>query len=347
MNKPDSLVRDASVVLGVVTAFAGVVGGLYVARNLLMLVFGAILIAVVINRVAQLLGSWLPKAVSRRHRVAIVVGLATVVAAAGIYGFANAASEQAIQLADRMDQATETVIKAAKQQPLVQRFMAAETSMVSTIASSTKSLGFAQNLFATAFGGITDCLILVILSAYFCVSPQIYRAGAIRLVAIPWRDRMSNLLSESSDTLWRWMLGRLLAMMLVGILFGFGLALLGIPMPVELGLFAALVTFVPNIGGIAAVIPALLLAASQGTSTFLGVLVLYLCIQFAESYLLTPLVQQQQVSLPPAIVILAQVVAGLIFGFWGVAFATPLVAIAVLWVKRLYVEGWLEAPHPT
>ena len=114
-------------------------------------------------------------------------------------------------------------------------------------------------------------------------------------------------------------------------------------MPVELGIFAALVTFIPNIGGVAAVIPALLLATQQGTTALVSVLVLYLAIQFAESYLVTPMVQEHQVSLPPALVILSQIVSGLVFGFWGIVFATPLMAIVQLWVKRLYVEDWLEA----
>lgn len=163
------------------------------------------------------------------------------------------------------------------------------------------------------------------------------------MVPLSWREPLSELLSDSGDTLWRWMLGRLLSMVVVGVVFAVGLALLGVPMPVELGLFAAVVTFIPNIGAIAAVIPALLLAANQGSGAALGVLGLYVAIQFTESYLLTPLVQQKQVALPPALVILSQVVAGLVFGFWGIVFATPLMAIVALWIRRLYVEGFIEA----
>ncbi len=218
-----------------------------------------------------------------------------------------------------------------------------EASVSSLLPSSAKSFGLAKNFFATAFGGMTDVLILAFLAIYFCFSPEKYRAGTVRLVPPSWRNRLLDLMDESSQTLWRWMLGRLLAMAIVGILFGIGLAVIGIPMPVELGIFAGLVTFIPNIGGIAAVIPALLLASQQGSTAFISVSLLYLAIQTVESYLITPMVQQHQVSLPPAMVILAQILGGLIFGFWGVVFATPLVAVAMLWTKRLYVEGWLEA----
>lgn len=202
-------------------------------------------------------------------------------------------------------------------------------------------------LVATTFGGLADCLILVILAAYFALSPEKYRNGAIRLLPFTWRDRSSNLLDQSGETLWRWMLGRLLAMAIVGILFGIGLTIIGIPMSVELGIFAGLVTFIPNIGGLLAVVPALLLATRQGSTAALSVLVLYLVVQFVESYLITPKVQEHQVALPPAAVILAQILAGLLFGFWGVVFATPMVAVSLLWVNNLYVEGWLQANAQT
>ncbi|QEG02762.1 hypothetical protein Mal15_68830 [Stieleria maiorica] len=337
------LVRNTLTVCALVITVAAVASLLFVARNLLPLVFGAILIAVVLNRIAGKLGGRLLDRLSRRTRVALVIGALLLLTIGSAYAFANSASEQIVRLTDRVDASVAKVVQAAKEQPLVKRYLSKGSELSSLLPSSTESLGLAKNFFATAFGGLADCLILLILAAYFGFNPDKYRAAAIRSVPIRWRDRLSTLLDDSGETLWRWMLGRLLAMLIVGCLFGAGLAVIGIPMPVELGVFAALVTFIPNLGGIAAVIPALLLASQQGSTAVISVLALYLTIQFVESYLITPMVQEHQVSLPPAAVILAQIVAGLVFGFWGVVFATPLVAIAMLWTKRLYVEGWLEA----
>ncbi|WP_182869540.1 AI-2E family transporter [Rhodopirellula sp. JC639] len=337
------LIRNTLTVCALVIAVAAVASLLFVARNLLPLLFGAILIAVVLNRIAGKLGGRLRERLSRRTRVALVIGtllLPTIVLA---YAFANSASEQIVRLTDRVDASIGEVVQAAKEQPLVQRYVGNGSGLTSLLPSSTESLGLAKNFFATAFGGLADCLILLILAAYFGFNPDKYRSGAIRVVSIRWRDRLSTLLDDSGETLWRWMIGRVLAMLIVGCLFGAGLAVIGVPMPVELGVFAALVTFIPNLGGIAAVIPALLLASQQGSTAVISVLALYLTIQFVESYLITPMVQEHQVSLPPAAVILAQIIGGLVFGFWGVVFATPLVAVVMLWTKRLYVEGWLEA----
>jgi predicted PurR-regulated permease PerM len=66
---------------------------------------------------------------------------------------------------------------------------------------------------------------------------------------------------------------------------------------------------------------------------------LYALIQFLESYLLTPLIQARAVSMPPAAVILSQLVLGAIFGLLGLALATPLVAAATVPLRFLFGIG--------
>jgi predicted PurR-regulated permease PerM len=72
------------------------------------------------------------------------------------------------------------------------------------------------------------------------------------------------------------------------------------------------------------------------------VLGLYLGVQGLESYVLTPLVEKQAVSLPPALTITAQVLLGLLAGGLGLVLAAPLTATAMVLVQRLYVEDVLH-----
>jgi predicted PurR-regulated permease PerM len=73
----------------------------------------------------------------------------------------------------------------------------------------------------------------------------------------------------------------------------------------------------------------------------LYVIILYVVIQTVESYLLTPLVQQRTVSLPPALTITAQVLLGILAGGLGIIVATPLTAALLVFVKMLYIEDIL------
>ena len=65
--------------------------------------------------------------------------------------------------------------------------------------------------------------------------------------------------------------------------------------------------------------------------------------QTVESYLLTPLVEAREVSLPPALILAMQLLMGVLFGIGGVALASPLAAVGLVVIRRAYVRDVLEA----
>ena len=67
----------------------------------------------------------------------------------------------------------------------------------------------------------------------------------------------------------------------------------------------------------------------------------YVGFQLIESYVLTPIIQKRQVAMPPALILVAQLLLGVVAGFMGVAVATPLVAAAMVLVSLLYIEDVL------
>jgi predicted PurR-regulated permease PerM len=102
------------------------------------------------------------------------------------------------------------------------------------------------------------------------------------------------------------------------------------------------IAIIPYIGPLVSFVPAALIASLQGPASVLWVLALYVVVQVLESYLVTPLVQQRAVNVPPALTITAQVALGLIFGAVGLLFATPLTAAVMVAVQLLYVEDVLH-----
>ncbi|HEV7822585.1 MAG TPA: AI-2E family transporter, partial [Burkholderiales bacterium] len=127
---------------------------------------------------------------------------------------------------------------------------------------------------------------------------------------------------------------------------GVGLALLGVPLAFALGLITALLEFVPYVGPITSGILAMLVAFSDSTQLGLYVLVLYLFIHAIEGYVLSPLIQERAVYLPPAVLLLAQVILGVLAGLPGVMLATPLAATLLVMVRMLYIEDVLGQPGP-
>jgi predicted PurR-regulated permease PerM len=133
-------------------------------------------------------------------------------------------------------------------------------------------------------------------------------------------------------------------MTVVGLLTTLGLWIAGIPNPLALGLLAALLSFVPYVGPILSFVPAVLVALLVSLTKVIYVVVVFGLVQTLESYVVTPLVQQRAVSMPPVILITAQIAMGVIAGATGVLLAAPLAIVVIVLLQMLYVEDVLGDP---
>ena len=203
------------------------------------------------------------------------------------------------------------------------------------MSMTTSALSGTLGILATA-------AVVLFLGIYLAATPEVYRDGALRLVPRARRARAAQVMDEMAHALRWWLVGKLIAMSVIGVATTLGLLALGIAAPIALGLIAAVLTFVPNFGPFLAATPAILLGLLSGPMVALWVAFLYLSIQMVESYVVTPLVQERTVSLPPGLTIGAQVVLGVAAGLLGLALATPLVAAGLVATKRLYVEDALD-----
>jgi len=202
-------------------------------------------------------------------------------------------------------------------------------------------LSRATGIVSSLIGALVGMFVIVIVAVYASLSPGLY-AGAFA-AALPARHhhRLGTVLGDLATELRWWLVGRLASMAVVGLLSGTGLALLGVPSPITLGVLAALLSFVPNVGPILSLMPAVLAGLTVGPTTALYTVALYLAVQTVESYLVTPLIQQRAVTLPPAIVIVVQLAFGAAFGLLGLLFATPLAVVVKVLVRRLWIEDVL------
>lgn len=131
-------------------------------------------------------------------------------------------------------------------------------------------------------------------------------------------------------------------MFVIGSLSGLGLLVLGIPLPLANGIFAGLLTFIPNIGPALSVVPPMAIALLDAPWKSILVLVLYFVVQQIETNLLTPFVMAQQVSLLPAITLLSQVFFATFFGFLGLLLALPLTVVGQVWLQEIVVKDILD-----
>lgn len=200
----------------------------------------------------------------------------------------------------------------------------------------------AMSAVSSTFGALGNIVIILFIGIYGALDPSAYRRGFIALLAPSLRARSEEVLHATAATLGNWLSAQLMAMTVVGILTAFGLWISGVPLALALGLIAGILAFVPNIGPVIAIVPALLLAFPEGQSALVAVLAIYLGVQALESYVITPLIQQEKVSLPPAFVIAVQLLFGTLFGILGLALATPIAAAVMTFIRLVYVRDYLE-----
>lgn len=184
--------------------------------------------------------------------------------------------------------------------------------------------GFTSNLFQVVLG----TFLVVVGGIYFAVSPDLYRRMFLSLWRPSERAAADRRLALVSEDLRHFLKAQLIAMVVVGVLTFIGLTIVGVPSSLALALFAGLAEFVPMIGPVMAAAPAVLIALTMGADTGLWTLLVFVGVQQAESNIITPLLQQRMVSLPPAVTLFAVVAFGSIFGALGVVLATPLTVVA-------------------
>lgn len=296
-----------------------------------LLVFAGVVQAVFFSKAARL--------VSRRLRLPyplslalVILGLAIVVGAAGWF-FAQSVIAQFHQLS--------LLLKGALTE-LHQRFPVEWNRLVgqgtAPFAGAFKSLLGVFSSFVTVIGAI---VVILFLALYLAAEPALYERGIIRLVPPQRRDKAMSLLSTLADSLWFWMLGRLFSMIVIGVATTAGLAVLSIPVPIALGILAAILALAPYIGAIISAVPSLLLAFTIDPQRALYVLVLYVGIHILEGYILVPLVQRKATHIPPALALTGQLIMGVIAGLLGLLLAMPLMAVLIPTIKHLYVEDVL------
>jgi predicted PurR-regulated permease PerM len=115
----------------------------------------------------------------------------------------------------------------------------------------------------------------------------------------------------------------------VGVLWLIGLLLLRVPLAPVWALVAALMTLIPNFGGVISLLgPAFSILVSQPSMYRLCILLgMYAVIVVIDQLLLQPLIMKRVTRVPIWASILAPIVLGIIIPFWGILLAPPLLAI--------------------
>ncbi|MDQ6828192.1 MAG: AI-2E family transporter [Gemmatimonadota bacterium] len=181
-------------------------------------------------------------------------------------------------------------------------------------------------------------LLVLFIAIYIAAEPDMYRRGLLALVPLRSRARIDAVLTGEAQSLRKWLITQLIAMIAVGVARTIALLLLHVKAAFALGVVAAIFGFVPTIGPLVSGIPAVAMAFLDSPEKALYVALAYWAIQFVDAHLLIPLMMKGNVNLPPALTLFSQALMALLFGILGLVVAVPLLAAVMVAVRMLYVE---------
>jgi predicted PurR-regulated permease PerM len=333
-------VQRVCIAVGITLLLLALTGLLGLAFGVFLRLLAALLIALPLRAGAE----WLHRRTGLPTGVAVALLALLVLGVLGGMGwlFSATLSSQLSGLKQQLPQAVHDVQARVSGTDWGQWLTGGNFDLRKLMGGTSEWLGRATGIFSTTLSILADGYVIAFLTVFLVIQPKTYRAGLVLLVPKAGRSRAHEVLDKISSTLVNWVLGRLASMLFVGVLTVVGLQFLGMPLAMVLGLFAGLVTFIPNIGPVVSMVPALLLAFfNGGPHMALYVLLLYLAAQTVESAAVSPVLQQRLISLPPALILVGQLVIGSFTGLLGLTLATPIIAILTVLVKMLYVQDVL------
>lgn len=331
----DGFIRKVLIVIGLV----GLALIAWQLRSLLLMLFGAVVVASIFRALADRIKTW----TGIRESIAVSLAIVGILGAAGllIAFFGSAMIGQVQILRDSLPVAWSSFEARMGDMGLGEQLRHLMESVRSQ--SGPSALG---RLILSLGSGLADVLVVLVAGIFLAAQPRFYLAGAIKLVPPARRALVGEAMDESETALRLWLKGQLIAMVAVGLLVGLGLWALGMHSPLALGVLAGLLEFIPFAGPLLAAIPAILLALAVGPDMALWVLLLYLVVQQFEGYVLTPLAHQYAVDLPGVVLLFSLLGFATLFGTLGLILAAPLTVVTYVLVKRLYVIEALHTPTP-
>jgi predicted PurR-regulated permease PerM len=303
--------------------------------DVILIVVGAIVIAVLLRLVAEPFMRWgkLPEPIAL-----ILSGIFTIgVVGSAAYLFGSQIQGEFTDVMQRANSAAAQIMKQLQSSQsgklVLEHIQGGGGSSLTSVLGSlfTVSVRFLEGLVVTVIGGF-----------YLAAQPELYRSGLAKLFPRRMREEANETLDDIGLALRLWLIADMMQMVVIGALSTGAVWLIGLPSPLALGVIAGLAEFVPYVGPIVAAIPAILVATTQGPSAVLWTAIAYLMIHQIEGNLVAPLIQRQLIFIPPAVMLFAIITVLFVFGDFSVIFAGPIAVIIFVAVNKLYVRDRLH-----
>ena len=310
--------------------------------DVLLVLFLAIILAVYLNAVSGFL--------QRRAGVPPTVGLAAGLALSlgGLVGvvflIAPAVTGQVQDLIANLPRyltdLDQSINRLFRSIPVLRRGVTEGGSPGLLATSLNEMFGFLRGAVVPYLKGGVELIIITVsvvaMAVYLSRNPAVYVEGLVALIPPARRALTRVILYDLNLTLHAWVVGQIIAMVVLAVLTTLGLWILGVPYFLAFGIFAGIAAIVPFFGTLfSTVIPALFALGVAGLPKAVAVTLLGIGVHLVEANFVAPVVMERKVNLPPVITIAGVLLIGKLFGLAGLIVAVPILAFVMVLIRHI------------
>jgi len=328
--------RGAGLTVGVGLVLAAV-GLLFAARDVVLLVFLAILLGAALEPLVAVIRGWTGRGRGLSILIvyavffAAVVGVAVFIVPAALVQL-GAALAKLPSFLEQVRAWGSNLRPSALGEGIGALVDAVKAPFATSAPPDPDSVLTASLLVGQVAGALITLLFLVFF--WLTERPRLQRY-ALAFIPADRRAGVRDGWNEVEARLGQWARGQLVLMAAIGIGTGIAYSLLGLPAALLLGLIAALTEAIPIVGPLIGAVPAVLVATTISPQTVVLTLGIYLILQLIEGNILVPMIMRNSVGLSPFLVLVSLLVGSTVGGPLGAIVAIPLVAGVTVVLGRL------------
>jgi predicted PurR-regulated permease PerM len=313
-------------------------------RQLLLLVFTAIVLATAIDQLVRLLQR---TGLKRTPAVLLSVSIVLTFLVSAVWFIVPPFIDQSEDLVNLLPLGLERVEQGIdwlrdRSGAFLPEFPGIDSLLQQVQMQRMNLLQRAFAFFSNSINVLLELFLVLILTLMLLINPDPYHQTFVRCFPSFYRQRVNQILSLCAKGLGNWTIGALIEMVFIGALTGIGLWILQVPLVLAHAVLAGLLNFIPNIGPTLSVVLPMSIALLDAPWKAIAVLILYLIVQNLESYWLTPTVMAKQVALLPAMTLVSQIFFASLFGALGLLMAIPLTVVVKTWVEEAVFKDILD-----
>jgi predicted PurR-regulated permease PerM len=201
-------------------------------------------------------------------------------------------------------------------------------------------------LLVGVFGLFINLVVVLTMTLFWLMASERLKRFVVGLFQEDSQARADGILTEIGRGFGGYIRGTLISMVLIGGCSAAGLALLGVPYALLLGILAGLTELLPYLGPwISGTISVLVALIAVDPGKALQVIILFLLIQELEGNVIQPLVMSRAVNVDPLVVIVSVLVGINLLGIIGAILAVPVAAAVQILVLRVLAPAIRRAPN--